>query len=213
MATVVENLQAVAAELERSLVELVREHSEVYREYQDDGRGAVLILSIGGDYGWRPLANEGARLQADILERYGRFSAVVRTLLREHPAATVTDFDRHEESFLSTVLQNKNLHSPDKDKPLRDAVDALREQTLMLQRLLSGDDEHLFVPDTNALYWHPELEAWTFAGVRRFTLVLVPGVLRELDQHKIHHNPTVHRCAQRLIDSADRLENTAGGDA
>jgi hypothetical protein len=198
MATVVESLREVATELERCINELVTDHSEVYRVRADEGPGAMLVFFTSGDYGWRPLANEGARLQAHILERYGRFSAVVRTLLREHPTATLTDFDSREKSVLSTVLQEDGLYSPGKDKPLRDALDALREQTLMLERLLGGSDEHVFVPDTNALLWHPELDAWTFADVRRFTLVLVPGVVRELDEHKVHRNASVRAKANRI---------------
>ena len=39
------------------------------------------------------------------------------------------------------------------------------------------EGDPIYVPDTNALAWNPDLEMWRFAGVQRFTLVLTATVL------------------------------------
>jgi predicted ribonuclease YlaK len=45
----------------------------------------------------------------------------------------------------------------------------------------------VYAPDTNALLHHPDLDRWRFEGVKRFTIVLTPAVLGELDRLKVEH--------------------------
>jgi len=43
----------------------------------------------------------------------------------------------------------------------------------------------VFVPDTNAMLFNPNLDQWVFDGHESLLLVLVPAVLAELDKLKI----------------------------
>lgn len=85
--------------------------------------------------------------------------------------------------------------------PHRYVVEAIDNQLQLLSALHDpSEGAHVFVPDTNALYWNPALDSWRFADAEPFTLVLTPSVLADLDRHKIEHkNPEVRAKAERLI--------------
>jgi predicted ribonuclease YlaK len=58
----------------------------------------------------------------------------------------------------------------------------------------------VYVPDTNALLHNPNLDQWKFKGIKRFTTVLTPAVLGELDRLKVEHrNPDLRAKAEALI--------------
>lgn len=42
----------------------------------------------------------------------------------------------------------------------------------------------MIIPDTNALYAWPDLDKWKFDDCARFVVVLVPALIREIDEHK-----------------------------
>lgn len=74
-------------------------------------------------------------------------------------------------------------------------------QLELLTHLYDGaKGEPIYVPDTNALLWNVDLETWSFPDIRRFTLLLLPTVLGEIDRLKIEHrNPDVRAKAESLI--------------
>jgi predicted ribonuclease YlaK len=81
------------------------------------------------------------------------------------------------------------------------ALSALDKQCSLLDRLHDGGEgADVYLPDTNALLHHVDLERWAFPDSERFELVLGPSILVELDELKINHrNPDVRQKAERLI--------------
>jgi predicted ribonuclease YlaK len=62
------------------------------------------------------------------------------------------------------------------------------------------DNSPIYVPDTNALLFNPDLENWRFPDVPTFKVVLTPTVTSELDHLKINHKvETVRDKAEGLI--------------
>ena len=56
------------------------------------------------------------------------------------------------------------------------------------------------MPDTNALLYNPKIESWAFQGISKFTILLLPSVLSELDLLKINHrNENVRKKAETII--------------
>ena len=74
-------------------------------------------------------------------------------------------------------------------------------QCKLLNRLYDPfEGEVIFVPDTNALIYNPNLESWTFLECPQFSLFLLPTVLSELDLLKINHrNVEVRNKSESLI--------------
>ena len=56
----------------------------------------------------------------------------------------------------------------------------------------------IYVPDTNALIFNPDLDLWTF-GADEFTLVLTPTVLNELDELKVRSRPDLAGKVESVI--------------
>ena len=199
MKTVAENLKESAEKIKALLTELIQNHAEIYRwntpSYDDS------VVFTGGDYAWRELKPEGKRLQSKTFDEYRHFYAISKTLLQSQPKDELGALDKHHQTFLEIIEQNKHLFKPDKNPQLDQAIFALDGLLSLLDHLYdSGESEFILVPDTNALIYKPALESWTYAEIPMFTLALTPIVLSELDSLKINHkNPDVRGKAERLI--------------
>jgi len=195
MITVVEHLRSFAEELNAHLTALVRTYSEVYLS-NPPGSG---LLIVAGNHSWRPLPPEGQRLQARVLEEYRRFCSIMSSLLREQPAETLRLFKEAEGTVLRVIQQDDHLWDADKLAPLAEALPAMDSQVGLLQRLYAATEGAVYVPDTNALLYNPDLETWRFEAPL-FALALVPSVVAELDRLKVEHrNRSVRQRAERLV--------------
>jgi hypothetical protein len=84
MLTVSEQLRRLAEQIRDGLTELVSKHSGLHR-WNDPGSA---LVSLSGDYAWNPLTVDGRRAQAEVLDEYRRFGAIVEALLRGQPSDT-----------------------------------------------------------------------------------------------------------------------------
>jgi predicted ribonuclease YlaK len=70
----------------------------------------------------------------------------------------------------------------------------------------------LYVPDTNALLFNPDLDRWRF-GKEQFTLLLTPLVLGELDELKLRsRSPDFAAKAEGLITRIKGYRDRGGGN-
>lgn len=137
-------------------------------------------------WGWVPdQALDGER--TDLLQRfddwYHRFRLLHRRALPETDKA-IAD---------ATSLLRRWLERP-RDRTIPPTIDlarsTIREQVTTLRRLLTlgttgKDGEMVLVPDTNALMHNPDVAAYAdVLGRAAYTVVLVPTVIRELDDLK-----------------------------
>jgi predicted ribonuclease YlaK len=66
--------------------------------------------------------------------------------------------------------------------------------------MMRGSGLDTYLPDTNALLYHVDLDRWSFADSATFELVLAPSVLVELDELKVNHrNPDLREKAEGPI--------------
>jgi predicted ribonuclease YlaK len=80
------------------------------------------------------------------------------------------------------------------------AADVKRPHRLLERLHDVGEGADVFVPHTNALLHHADLEKWAFAGSSDFEVVLCPSVLVELDELKVNHrNADVRAKAEGVI--------------
>lgn len=195
--TVTDGLGATARQIGSDVAELFARHSAI-RLVNEPGSG---IINFSGDYGWRPLADEGRRLQSKILREYAVFVALLRTLLQQQPERDRRRLDETENRLRALIEQHAMTHHPTPATAGIEAAAALDAQLALVTGLYdAGEGAAVFVPDTNALYAAPALEKWQFADAPTFTLVLVPSVLTELDLHKAaHRDEGVRKKAQGLV--------------
>jgi len=162
---------------------------------------------IGGAYivgpvnDWVSLDTEGRRAQSKILADYDRYYATISVLLRGQPAEAAGELAAANVRIREIVDQSASTWIDTVDEARAKVHDAIEKQKELLDRLHDGGaGEAAYVPDTNALLHHVDLDDWTFDESPKFELVLVPTVLVELDELKVNHrNEDVRAKAEGLI--------------
>ncbi len=199
MKTAAELLTEMAASLKELARVLLLQHTRL-EEDKDDPHSPIIVIRSGSHW-WQPLGTEGSRLRSKLREEYQRFHALMACLLHKQPSAvqqSVTDTSRQ---IKEVVDQEGSTWVKSTSEAYQRFEEAIETQLHLLTALYDGSEgEHVFVPDTNALLYNPHLEDWRFQGSRRFTLLLMPTVLSELDQLKVTgRNESVREKAQGLI--------------
>lgn len=198
-------MQTVAAAIgERieDLRELLREfllaHSGSLRDIDEPDSGVVFV---GPHYAWGDLDQEGRRLQSRLIEDYRRLAALVRALLTTLPAESAKELERAQTELEELIDQSHLTWVKTREEAFERAERALDTQVELIARLYDpAESDPIYVPDTNALAWNPDLETWRFTDARRFTLVLTATVLGELDRLKVEHrNPDFRAKAESVI--------------
>jgi hypothetical protein len=198
MRTVVENLKEMADEIQNLLESLLLNHSSIYL-WNKPG-GSVAVISVRGNYGYKELGEEGRQIQAQLLEEYRRFYALLTVLSKDQPKDTLKELSKADTVLLRTIEQN-HTWCTNTQEALDKAIQGLQTQLQLLNRLYdSANGEVTYVPDTNTLLYNPDLEAWVFPETAKFMIVLLPTVLSELDSLKVNHrNEGVRTKAEKLI--------------
>ena len=191
----VSELLADRAQTIRELIDELLDHSSLHH-YHVPG-----FFSTAGDNTWGKLEEEGRRTQSRALTEHQRYSELLHVLLHGQPPDAMKALDESEETLERVLQQSGSTWWKTVDEA-RAKVDAAIEAGLGLVADLYDPSEGtpVFVPDTNALYRHPNLDASRFRGFPRFVLLLLSNVLAELDEAKVNHrNPDVRKKAEGLI--------------
>ena len=197
MDTVTDRLAAMADDLLADTRLLLLEHSTI-RDINDGGGGLVWI---GSHYAFGEVGDEGRVLQSKILKAVPLFISLVRTLLAPQSEGARKQVDDAEKTLRAVVEQTRLVWHSSTHNALQ-AVENEFAELIKALRALYDPVEGLvaLVPDTNALLYNSSLKDWSFPDLPSFSIVLVPGVLSELDELKVNHrNPDVREKAESLI--------------
>lgn len=199
MRTITDNLIEMSKDIQNLLNDLLMNYSSIYNINKPGD--SIVLISLSGDYAYEKLTEQGRQVQAQLLEKYLRFHEVINVLLRNQPKDTLAELSKANKILLNTIEQNNKTWCKKTTEALDKAVQALKMQCKLLNRLYDPfEGEVTFVPDTNALIYNPNLESWTFLECPQFSLFLLPTVLSELDLLKINHrNVEVRNKSESLI--------------
>lgn len=125
----------------------------------------------------------------------------MRVLLRGQPQDALRVLEETEKTLEPIIQQSGLTWCKTVDQARAKAHAALDKQLSRVGDLYDpSEGKHVFVPDTNALYHHPDLDGWRFRSASPFVLLLLANVLAELDEAKVNHrNPDVRQKAEALI--------------
>ncbi|TAD78745.1 MAG: hypothetical protein EA001_06720 [Oscillatoriales cyanobacterium] len=164
-----------------------------------------------GEDVWGELDDPTHQIQSKALEEYRRFSSVLETLFKEQPENTINTFQEQREVVLKVIQQQRgqNTYFSNCDQALKQAKESLNTQIGLLNRLYTASqDGFLVIADTNALLFNPNLQGWSFDSVKKFTIVLMPTVLAELDKLKVDsRSESVRKKADQLIRQIKEYRN------
>ena len=198
METVIANLTKIAGDIQALLEDLLLNHSSIY--LWNTPNDSLVVISVSGNYAYRALEQEGRQIQSRLLDEYRRFREIISALLRGQPKDTLDELAEADET-VSSIIEQSQTWCKSTQEAFDNAVKALQAQLGLLARLYdSSGGETIYVPDTNALLFNPDLESWRFTDSSRFRIILLPIVLSELDALKINHrNEDVRNKAEKLI--------------
>lgn len=198
MNTVYDNLKLMATEIKSKIEILILKYSGI-KPINKPGDTYIFMSPLGNN-AWSQLNAEGIRLQSELLEEYQRFSAIVKALLTKQSDKTLKVFGTYENMINSIIEQNEVTWYKNAEEAFGTALHALDTQIGFIDRLASMITETTIIPDTNALLFNPELESWKFNDTPKFTIILVPMVLSELDHIKEDYkNDKLRHKAEKLI--------------
>jgi hypothetical protein len=207
--TVYESVAARADEIRELLRQLALDHGElIYKNLSGGG-----VVFIGPSHWWPALGEDGRRLQSRVRRAFGELMDLVDALLLDLPESSASEVANARERVTDLIDRTGGTWSKSVAEALESASAALTEIIGYVSDLYDGSEgSPIYVPDTNALLANPDLDKWRF-GRERFTLLLAPLVLSELDRLKVEHrNPDVRAKADGLITRLKGYRNRADGD-
>lgn len=187
-------LDSVVADL-ASLVRAMPVH------YSSNQAGEFIILAPAYRWGERSAEQQHQHLQ--IVRRYKIISELLLALLIDAPKSLKREFEQGDKRFTTWLELGSNWSiSPDKEtneRALRESTEGLRS---VVKVLAAGpQDQLILIPDTNSLLAEPDPTAYrAISKGAGFDFLLLPTVLKELDELKmLHRNPDVRDKAQKVI--------------
>jgi hypothetical protein len=199
------DLQALVEQSDRLLEvsEIVYDPGKVERLQRQTG---VAIGVVAADSVWRPLDDEGRRRQRDALDHWNRWLEKAKLMFLSDAGKARKDLDKASQKVANWLDRSKiDLSLP---PTLEEAPQVFRKHVQPLFDLLApfqGDGPLVIVPDTNVILRNQELASWgQTLGSRTFTVLLVPGVLAEIDSHKTNHR--VPEVREKALKFSNRIK-------
>ena len=176
-------------------------HAQISRWNYPSSSGDVIMIGTG-DYSYDQLDESGLKAQARLKESGRRYLSLVGLLLKYHKGEAESTSIRSVEYKLEEVTrENQTTYSKNVNESYQDLSQQLGDLEEEISKIYGVESEEtLVVPDTNALYHNTDIGNWRFSEFERYTILLVPAVLRELDNHKMSHKvESVREKAKKLV--------------
>lgn len=197
--TTLDILRARIDHVGANAIELVEQFSGMHPA--STATDSIVVINPHGSHRWNMLPPAGKRIQSKLLPAVDRVTELTLSLIRNLPNGVQHDVKGWLETLRSSVEQDGATSWATVDE----AVEGVRELTNRAVSTLEAysatcPSDALAIADTNALLFNPDVEHWHFEGVDRFTIILTPVVLSELDGHKVNHrNQHVRETACTVI--------------
>jgi rRNA maturation endonuclease Nob1 len=167
----------------------------------DNSNSSVVFLSVKGYHYWNKLPPEGKQLQAKLLPKVDQFIELIRTLILNLPNGEQKKIN----GLLKTIRNSIEQEGQTWWKTVDEAVSKFHgavDNLIIIFKNYYGESANnvITIPDTNALLHNPDIEHWQFEEIDKFTIILTPTILSELDKHKVNHrSENVRKTAGSVI--------------
>lgn len=163
----------------------------------------VAILTVIPDCTWKGLDDEGRRRQRLALDRWMALFEEIQLLFSGDSEKVRNSLEKAG----GRVKQWLDRSGRDFSVPrtVEEAKSKFREHVAPIFNLLSPfqlEGALIVVPDTNVFLRNQDIQSWApTLGTEKFTVLLVPGVLAEMDEHKVNHRVETVRDKARRFSS------------
>ena len=158
------------------------------KEFRNDPDSGVFILSP--TYYWGETDEQQQLLQMQLIKDYSTWIQHFRLLFSMASQEINHQIEEVHKFITSWIEKESSWEVPSNVQEARTVFKEKVKVVYELLNLLGTTDKHevILVPDTNSLIAVPDLTQYTnVAGQSRYTVVIVPTVLAELDKLKVTH--------------------------
>jgi hypothetical protein len=172
-----------------------------------------ILVIISPSYHWENLSPEGETIQTNAKEFFEELVNRFDLIFNGKPKKIVDRYHKAKD-YLDLLINREDVWNVPLSVDI--AEKRLREQVEKLQTLFEwlktlGDEENIFVPDTNALIINHKLETYgklVDIDLNNWVVVITPTVLRELDELKIKNtNSEFKEKVKKTINYLKGLRN------
>jgi PIN domain len=153
-------------------------------------RSGVFTLGMA-DYGWGPLDDHQRRSQRELLKLWTPWAEQFRLIFSNDTKETENAISEAEERAVAWIQRDdpRDHSVPSSTKEAKRLFRLKVEPFFeLLRSLTQATGEIIAVPDTNVLIRSPDVTKYgAVLGTSKYTVLLVPGVLHELDGFKTNH--------------------------
>lgn len=157
-------------------------------EFRNDPNSGVFI--IAPPYYWGELTSDGETIQAKAITLMDELMSRFDMLFDGKPITILNRYDEIKKYFIGVIKrESRDWCTPASlDEAKIKLKEVIQETNTLLDWLEGlGNKDTVIVPDTNALIINHKLESYgqILGDIEKWTIVITPTVLKELDELKI----------------------------
>ena len=198
METTIQKITNSLTEINSRLISFLEQYSKIKRVvFPGDG-----IFLSGGDYSFENLPPQAIPIQDKLFKDFNTQMDIIEVLILKSPSQHKREIKENTIPIIHSILQNDMTSEKSIPHVIETINENIKNIVLVLKQLFPIENQiPILIPDTNALYFNTEIEEWTFKNIQKFTIILTPSVLRDLDKHKMEHkNENIRDKAASLIN-------------
>lgn len=162
----------------------------------------VAIVAIVPDSSWGPSDEQQRALQRQLLEQWNPWIAQLKLLISSDTVKRKGSVEGAAKKVRAWIERDcSDMSIPSNIAAAHDTIRRHMEPLFgILRELDNGCGPLVVVPDTNVLLRSPDVTKYRdVVASDAYTVVLVPGVLAEIDEHKVNHrNESVRERARKI---------------
>ena len=160
------------------------------------------VITVAPDHRFEEPTPAVRAKQMEVKRRYNALADLVRVLFLGAPDALLDQWKSADEDARRWIELERNYKiGTDRNAnviAMREECDAVRKAIMVLDAV--GEDGVIVVPDTSSIMEQADPTAYrVIAAADRFTFVLLPTVLGELDAHKSGDSDRRRELAKKVI--------------
>lgn len=172
--------------IEKQMVELL--DISTIKEFRNDPNSGVVFITP--TYYWGETDEQQKIIQMQLVKKFSNWTEHFR-LLFSNASQEINQQIEETQKFITSWVEKES--SWDVPRKIQDAKLLFQDKVKVIYELLNllettGNHEIIIIPDTNSLIAVPDVVQYaSLAGHHKYTVIIVPTVLAELDKLKIIH--------------------------
>jgi hypothetical protein len=161
------------------------------------------VAVVAPNYYWNQRSPQQENIRIGLKREYERFFEMLNLMLRQAPNDIIYQFNLYDKRFRDFIELSSSWSLSDNMEDNLNLFNATCEDIIGILDIFHQKDnvDTLLIPDTNSLLINCDPVAYrTLVNTDRFTFLLLPTVIGELDKLKYNHrNPDVKDKAEKVI--------------